>query len=195
MQFQEGARTERKESVLFLEHYPCLTGGLGAKAENLLATQETLKSRSIELIQINRGGDYTAHEPGQIVGYPHFDLKKRDKSLGTYLQALTIAVRNAILEIWKLEVEENRTSPGLYLKDFPDKKLVSMGVYAKSYFTSFGFALNGVNDLSTFQWIHPCGGLSSNMISLKRLGKVKDWEKEKLRFAGAMLFHLERLIL
>jgi len=179
---------------LFLEHSPSLTGGVGAKAENLLVTEESLASVGVELIRIQRGGDFTAHEPGQIVGYPQIDLKKREIRLGDYLQAMTFAIRNAVLEIWKLELVENRNAPGLYLADAPDKKMVSMGVYAKSYFTSFGFALNGVNDLSTFRLINPCGISAGNMVSLKDLGKVKDWESEKIRFAGAFLFHLDGML-
>lgn len=189
--FQEKARFQRKESIIFLEHDPCLTGGLGAKAENLLLPVESLASKGVGLYSLQRGGDYTAHEPGQIVGYLHLDLKKRNKNLGEYLSFLSFAIRNALLEVWGIEVEENRSSPGLYLSEEPSKKLVSLGIYAKSYFTSFGFALNGINSLQTFQYINPCGGLSSNVVSLNGLQKVKDWEKEKFRFLGAFLFHLD----
>ncbi len=99
-----------------------------------------------------------------------------------------------MLEIWNVELVENREAPGLYLADSPEKKMVSIGVLAKSYFTSFGFALNGVNDLSTFRLINPCGMSAGNMVSLAGLAKVKDWEREKLRFAGAFLFHLDGLL-
>jgi len=176
-----------------LEHYPCLTGGIGAKAENLLSDLESLQKAGISLVQIQRGGDYTAHEPGQIVGYLHIDLRQRNKQLGDFLSSFTISIRNACLEIWGLELVENRTAPGLYLKQTPEKKLVSIGVYAKSYFTSFGFALNGVNDLSTFRHIHPCGGLFSNVVNLSNCGLIKDWEKEKFRFMGAFQFHFDQL--
>lgn len=172
-----------------------MTGGSTAKAENLLTGKETLQEVGVGFFLLQRGGDYTAHEPGQIVGYPHIDLKKRDIRLGAYLAALTISIRNAVLEIWKVELVENRLSPGLYLKENPKKKLVSFGVYAKSHFTSFGFALNGVNTLETFQHIHPCGALSSDVVNLQILGKVKDWEMEKQRFMGAFLFHLDALLI
>ncbi|WP_109019180.1 lipoyl(octanoyl) transferase LipB [Leptospira kobayashii] len=194
LSYQEVARNERKESILFLEHSPSLTGGVSAKAENLLVTEESLAERGVELVRIQRGGDFTAHEPGQIVGYPHIDLRQREIRLGDYLQKLTYSIRNAVLEIWNVELVENREAPGLYLADSPEKKMVSIGVLAKSYFTSFGFALNGVNDLSTFRLINPCGMSAGNMVSLSGLGKVKDWEKERLRFAGAFLFHLDKLL-
>lgn len=194
LRFQEKARNQRMESILFLEHNPCLTGGSTAKAENLLSKEETLSAAGVGLFLLQRGGDYTAHEPGQVVGYPHIDLKKRDIRLGDYLAALTISIRNAVLEIWNVELLENRESPGLYLKENPKKKLVSLGVYAKSHFTSFGFALNGINTLETFKHIHPCGALSSDVVSLQILGKVRDWEMEKQRFMGAFLFHLDALL-
>jgi len=170
-----------------------LTAGVGAKAENLLSSEETLKVEGIDLFLLKRGGDYTAHEPGQIVGYPHIDLKQRDVSLGDYLSSLTVAIRNATLEIWGVELIENRISPGLYLKENPIKKMVSLGVSAKSHFTSFGFALNGQNTLKTFQHIHPCGASASNLVNLSMLGKIQDWESEKRRFMGAFLFHFDGL--
>ncbi len=194
LRFQERARNKRTESILFLEHDPCLTGGLGAKAENLLSSRESLVEKGIGVYSLKRGGDFTAHEPGQIVGYVHVDLKKRNLTLGSYLQSLTISIRNATLEIWGLEILENKQAPGLYLQENPRKKLVSFGVDAKSYFTSFGFALNGNNSLQTFSHIHPCGGLASDMVSLGQLGKIHDWEIERNCFYGAFLFHLDGLL-
>ncbi len=186
---------QRKESILFLEHKPCLTAGVGAKAENLLLDEGSLHSLGVEFHQVQRGGDYTAHEPGQIVGYLQIDLRKREKSLGEYLSFLTFAIRNAVFEIWGIELIENRASPGLYLASDPAKKMVSLGVYAKSFFTSFGFALNGVNNLQTFQYIHPCGGRAADVVNLQMQNRVGDWNAEKIRFMGAFLFHLDAFFL
>lgn len=168
--------------MLFLEHSPCLTGGIGAKAENLLVSPETLSSLGVELVTLQRGGDFTAHEPGQIVGYLHIDLKKRNLSLGDFLRALNKSLVESIREIWGLTLEENPKAPGLYTAEEPKLKLVSEGIYAKSYFTSFGFALNGVNNLSTFSLINPCGAKSEDMTSLLRLGKDTDFLKKRKEF-------------
>ncbi|MCG6145804.1 lipoyl(octanoyl) transferase LipB [Leptospira bandrabouensis] len=182
VKFQENSRKNRRESMLFLEHSPCLTGGIGAKAENLLVSPSHLNSLGVEMVTLPRGGDFTAHEPGQIVGYLHIDLKKRNLSLGDFLRVLNQSLVVSIKETWGLTVEENPKAPGLYTTEEHKRKLVSEGIFAKSYFTSFGFALNGLNNLSTFSLINPCGAKSEDMTSLLRLGKDKDFPKKRREF-------------
>lgn len=182
MKFQENSRKNRRESLLFLEHSPCLTGGIGAKAENLLVSLGVLSAMGVELITLPRGGDFTAHEPGQIVGYLQIDLKKRNLSLGDFLRILNRSLVDSIWETWGLKLEENPKAPGLYTVEEPKLKLVSEGIFAKSYFTSFGFALNAMNNLSTFSLINPCGAKSEDMTSLQRLGKPVDFPKERREF-------------
>jgi lipoyl(octanoyl) transferase len=83
--------------------------------------------------------------------------------------------RNSIAEsidsIWGISVIDNPESPGLYLSENPEKKIVSFGIYFKSFFTSFGAAVNIDNSLNTFSVIHPCGGKSENITSIQLLGK------------------------
>jgi lipoyl(octanoyl) transferase len=169
LQFQEKSRKLRKESILFLEHPPTLTAGTNFKKENLLLTEEQLSEKGIQIYHVKRGGDFTAHEPGQLVIYPHIDLKKRNLAVTDFIHFFRDSIAKSIWNVWEISVIDRVDSPGLYLQDHPEKKLVSFGIYFKSFFTSFGAAINIENNLDTFTWINPCGGRAENIVSIQSL--------------------------
>lgn len=171
LQFQEKSRKLRRESLLFLEHPPTLTAGTNFKQENLLLPEDKLHQKGIPIYHVRRGGDFTAHEPGQMVIYPHMDLQKRDLSVTEFIHFFRNSLAESLWKVWEISVIDRKDSPGLYLKDHPEKKLVSFGIYFKSFFTSFGAAINIENSLETFSWINPCGGKKENMVSIQSIGK------------------------
>ena len=107
----------------------------------------------VQLRHVERGGDVTVHEPGQLVGYPIIDLKRHRQDLHWYLRQIEEALIVALGE-WSLVCCRRPGQTGVWIAD---RKLASIGVHARDWVTSHGFALNAHNDLTTFNWIVPCG--------------------------------------
>ncbi|EMO46481.1 lipoyl(octanoyl) transferase LipB [Leptospira santarosai] len=170
LELQEKLRKFRKECILFLEHTPTITGGINYNPKNLLFGREFLESRGISIHWTQRGGDFTAHEPGQLVVYAHVDLKKRNLSIRLYLENLLRSVIDSARATWGLNLITDSSSPGLYLESNPSKKICSIGVNFKSFFTSHGIAFNLNNDFAAFRCINPCGRNWTDMTSVEKLG-------------------------
>jgi lipoyl(octanoyl) transferase len=188
--FQERSRKKRRESILFLEHFPTITAGINTRQENLLVSREYLEKKGIQFLEIPRGGDLTAHEPGQIVVYFHIDLQARELGVGEFLDFVLESAVRATKEAAGLDLVPKREAPGLYWdsgdgsrysgisrksresRESSDRylKILSMGVYFKSFFTSFGIAMNWSNNREVFQNINPCGISAESMTSLSSLG-------------------------
>ena len=88
-----------EDVLLLVEHPPVVTLGRTAKGANLVASPALLASQGVELFEVERGGDITFHGPGQLVGYPIFDLKRHRKDLHWYLRQLEEALIGAVAEL------------------------------------------------------------------------------------------------
>jgi len=156
-------RAEPPETVphvlLLLEHPPVYTLGKSGDAENLLATDETLDALNAEFHRIGRGGDVTFHGPGQLVGYPLFDLDHFFTDLGRYLRTLEEVIIHTCTEYGVTGTRvDGRT--GVWVG--PDergleRKICAMGVRCSRWVTMHGFALNVTTNLDYFDHIVPCG--------------------------------------
>jgi lipoyl(octanoyl) transferase len=148
-----------EETLLLLEHPPVYTIGSGGKGENVL-------DPSITVIRINRGGDVTYHGPGQLVGYPIIDLRRRGRDLHCYLRFLEeLLIRTAAVS----GVASCRVAgkTGVWTGPPPAlAKLASIGVGVRRWVTMHGFALNVTTDLAPFQRINPCAIVACPVTSL-----------------------------
>jgi len=152
------------ETVYLLEHPHVFTCGRGGHAGNLL-TGVDWDQNPIELVRINRGGDVTYHGPGQLVGYPHLDLKARNRDVHRYLRDLEQVLIDtaACFDVLSFRRE------GLTGVWTEQGKLASIGVGVRRWVTMHGFALNVSTDLRYFQLINPCGMPGCPMVSLSSL--------------------------
>jgi lipoate-protein ligase B len=153
-----------QDVLLLVEHPPVVTLGRASKGKHLIASPEFLRSKSVELFEVERGGDVTFHGPGQLVGYPIVDLKRHRLDLHWYLRKIEEALINTLAD-FDIAAERNPSFTGVWTKG---KKIASIGVHARDWVTWHGFALNVTTDLSYFDLMVPCGIDGVVMTSIAR---------------------------
>lgn len=186
--------------LLLLEHSPVITLGRNANAANVVASPEQLAEHGVGIFECDRGGDVTFHGPGQLVGYPIFDLRgfpSADEKRGTlgvveYVRRLEeVLIRTCadfgiptkriagLTGVWTAPNHGGPDAPVRAVERrsteslVPDEaKIAAIGVHISRGVTSHGFALNVNIDLSYFNLIVPCGISSKPVASMAReLGK------------------------
>jgi lipoyl(octanoyl) transferase len=175
------------DTLLLMEHPPVLTLGRNSSRDNVLASDELLASRNVQLHEINRGGDVTYHGPGQVVGYPIFDLRgdlpgKRGPHLGPvdFMRMLEEALIRVCFDfgipaqriagrtgVWTVAV-------GSVPNPAHEKKIAALGIHVSQGITSHGFALNVTTDLRDFDLIVPCGITDRTVTSLELEAQATD---------------------
>ena len=153
-----------QDILLLVEHNPVVTLGRSSKDKHLLSSAEFLAGKGVELFEVERGGDVTFHGPGQLVGYPIFDLKRHKQDLHWYLRQLEHALIRTLAE-HGIPAERNTGFTGVWTRG---RKIASIGVHARDWVTWHGFALNVTTDLSYFDLIVPCGISGVVMTSMAR---------------------------
>lgn len=171
-----------KNHLLFVEHPHVYTLGKSGVQNNLLINDQFLKQINATFYKINRGGDITYHGPGQLVGYPIFDLEVLDLQVKSYIHNLEQAIIETIAE-YGIKSERLDGATGVWIDTtIPGKarKICAIGVKASRYVSMHGFALNVNTDLTYFNHINPCGFVDKGVTSMqKELGKNIDMEEVK----------------
>ena len=157
--------------LLLLEHPAVITLGKNADKKNVLASREQLAKRGVELFDCDRGGDVTYHGPGQLVGYPIFDLKQLGVWPVDFMRKMEEVLIRTCAEFGILTTRVKGLT-GVWTRPlhgmqeagqqesaerFSQKKLAAMGIHVSRGVTSHGFAFNVTNDLDHFKLIVPCG--------------------------------------
>ena len=173
---------ESDNYLLFVEHPHVYTLGKSGDEQNLLLNYIQLQAKDATFFHTDRGGDITYHGPGQLVGYPIFDLENFGIGLRKYIFLLEEAVINVIAE-FGLHGSRDDKATGVWLDvgTSQARKICAIGVKSSRFVTMHGFALNVNTDLSYFQHINPCGFTDKGVTSLeKELGEKQDFDKVKL---------------
>jgi lipoyl(octanoyl) transferase len=156
---------EIPDQLLFVEHPHVVTMGRNGHDENVLASPEVLERAGIQFHRTDRGGDVTYHGPGQIVGYPIFDLREWKRDVVAYVRGIEQTLIETLAEF---DIESHRVNgcTGVWTKE---GKVAAIGVHISRWVTSHGFALNLDKDLTFFRYIVPCG-ITKPVTSMRALG-------------------------
>lgn len=185
--------------LIFVEHPHVYTLGKSGSENNLLLDFIQLKARNASFYRIDRGGDITYHGPGQLVGYPIFDLEAIGIGLKEYIHRLEEAIICSLVP-YGIKGERLEGATGVWIDPRIKgraRKICAIGVRASRYVTMHGFALNMNTDLAYFGYINPCGFTDKGVTSVaKETGTSLNEEgvKKTVRDALAAVFDLELVI-
>ena len=156
-------------TLLLLEHPPVITLGRNAGMQNIVVSREALVSRGVGLHETDRGGDVTFHGPGQLVGYPIFDLRAFEPRIGA-VEFVRKLEETLIRTCGDLGVVTERIPglTGVWTQNDVPGKIAAIGVHISRAVTSHGFALNVNTNLEYFKLIVPCGIPDKPVTSLEQ---------------------------
>jgi lipoyl(octanoyl) transferase len=189
-------------TLLLVEHPPVITFGRKGTRDNLLTSEAELVEQGFSLHTIERGGDVTYHGPGQLVGYPIFEVGRRVRDFLRNIEQVMINV----LASYDIVSEGSPGYAGVWVDEqrpfkhhnqnaaSRDAKMVAIGVAIKRHVSFHGFAMNVSTDLSHFEHIVPCGLADKQVTSLSKILKRTvplDEVKPKVSQAFAEIFEAE----
>lgn len=160
-------RGEIPDLLLLLQHPPVITLGVKTRNQrtNIVASSEALEAAGVRVFETGRGGDVTYHGPGQLVGYPIFDLNPDRRDVHRYVRDIEQALIDAVAT-FGITAGRIEGLTGIWVGN---EKLAAIGVRISRWITSHGFALNVGTDLSHFGFIVPCGIEDKGVTSMERL--------------------------
>lgn len=159
---QKAENLDAPDELLLLEHDSIFT--IGRTSDHSSLRDST--ALPAPLMAINRGGQATWHGPGQLVGYPLLDLRKRGSDLHRYLRDLEEFLISLCAE-FGVAATRREGLTGVWAGG---KKIASLGVGVRRWISMHGFALNVCGPLEGFAHITPCGIAGVEMTSLEREG-------------------------
>jgi lipoyl(octanoyl) transferase len=153
------------DTLLFVEHPPVYTLGRNADEAHLLFDDAQRRARGIDLRRVERGGEVTYHGPGQLVGYPIIDLRRRWLGAATYVGMLE-ATLGLALQGFGITTHFDAANRGVWVGN---DKIAALGVRITRGMSMHGFALNVSVNLADYAGIVPCGIVDHGVASMDRL--------------------------
>jgi lipoyl(octanoyl) transferase len=180
----EEVKNGRESTFVLCEHPHVYTFGKSANHANLLVSDELLKSLRAERFDIERGGDITYHGPGQLVGYPIFDLPTLGIGARKYVDLMEESLI-LTLKDFKLQTKRIDSLTGIWFEEHPIRKIAAIGIKISRGVTMHGFALNVNTDMDYFKHMIPCGITDKSVTSMEiELGEAQDMQEVKRVVSG-----------
>jgi lipoyl(octanoyl) transferase len=174
--------------LVFCEHPHVYTLGKSGDEQNMLLNMIQLQAKHATFVHSNRGGDITYHGPGQVVGYPIFDLANFELGLKQYIFRIEEAIIQT-LSLYRIASTRLEGSTGVWMDVGKPacRKICAIGVRSSRYVTMHGFALNVNTQLEYFSYINPCGFIDKGVTSMeKELGGKVDMIELKGRLRNCI---------
>ena len=153
------------DTLVFCEHPAIITLGRTTQQGAIVADSAELQRRGVVVVENDRGGEATIHSPGQLVGYPVFNLERTKPDLHWFLRSIEQSIIS-MLGSFGITGKQVQGLTGVWVGD--DRKICAIGIHCKRWVTTHGFALNVNNDLSLFDTIIPCGILDKTVTSMEK---------------------------
>ena len=155
-------KSKGNELVWILEHPLTYTSGIRSKENEVL-------DKKIKIIETNRGGKITLHNPGQKIVYFALNLNKRKKDIKNLIKQIELTVTD-FLKLYEIKGNSDKHNIGIWVKD---KKIAAIGIRVSNWVAYHGFSININNDLSYYKKISPCGLDNTKITSIKNESKIR----------------------
>ena len=165
----DSLKKQKGEDLLWiLEHPLTFTGGIRSKKNEIL-------DKKIKIIETNRGGKITLHNPGQKIVYFVLDLNKKKKDIRNLVKQIELSIIE-FLKLYKIKSYADKENVGIWVRD---KKIAAIGIRVSQWIAYHGCSININNDLDHYKKIIPCGLNNNKITSMKRETKEKIINIEK----------------
>jgi lipoyl(octanoyl) transferase len=158
------------DTLVFCEHPSVITLGRTTQAGSILESYHSERFSNVPFFETDRGGEATVHNPGQLVGYPVFNLQRTTPDLHLFLRSIEEAIIDALL-VFHIHAHRIEGLTGVWVGG--DRKICAIGIHCRKWVTTHGFALNVNNDLSLFDTIIPCGIHDKSVTSISAETKIR----------------------
>ena len=155
--FRKGAV---KPFILFTSHQPVITIGKHGNERNLVMGEDFCKK--IPVYRVDRGGDVTFHDPGQLMLYP-FIPAGPPKANREFVRKFEISTLR-LLEYFGISAYLDKSNPGVWTTF---GKIAAIGLNLQGGVVTHGMALYLNTDKEIAKCIIPCGLMDKSISSME----------------------------